>query len=277
MAASNALLINPNIAIGLELEFEGTPSGVSSERLESYDLHNMWEAHTDGSLRPRDYNTEFTFRGPLVNNIVGSAVRGLCGMMNEFDNKCYTVSWRCGMHAHMDQRSALVETIYLEAVLSCFLDRVWFAWDGTGRQESKFCVPTAQIWQHMLHEGSDQLKGYKYTGLNITRAFYPDICTTEYRYAASTRNPDRMLEYITLCQWCVNLVRTVYTTPKLLIDSFIRARNYEQWFSNCVDNDTILEFWQPGWSRIMGGDKPTAGEFAAAIGLASHYSDGKII
>ena len=277
MLDTYAKQIIPNMAVGLELEFEGTAAVVSADRLISHDLTDWWEAHTDGSLRPRDENTEFTFRAPVLGEDVADTVSGLCDLLQDYSEDAYKVSWRCGMHVHIDQRLATRDQIYLETVLSCFLDRVWFAWDGTGRQESKFCVPTAQIWEHMLATVPtwrgpqiDILRGYKYTGLNITRSLPPDIQTTEYRYAASSRDPRRILQYIAMCQWCTFILREIYITPDELIASFVSAGSYKEWFAR-IANPTMLGYWMEGCNRIIGEDRPTTGEFAAAIGLAKHY------
>lgn len=260
-----------NQAVGVELEYEGSEADRSSSRLEDAEISEWWSVHTDGSLRPRDYNTEFVFSRPLIKSSAVVAVSGLCDMLRNYDDDYYQVSWRCGLHVHVDHRKSTPSQVYREVLLACFLDRVWYAWDNTGRQESKFCVPTSQIWEHMCPQSDDPpevryLHRYKYTGLNISRAFFPDIGTAEYRYAGSSRSAHRIIDYVAMAQWCSALAGEVFTTGTDLIASFRDARTYEEWFSRYAVPD-MAALWAPGLWRLGAGAAPTTGEYVAAFGI----------
>lgn len=270
--------------VGLELEYENVSNGRSAELLEAAGLETGFTALVDGSLRPRDHNTEFIFRRATPNNRVENRVRALC--RDVLSQDAYMVSWRCSTHVHIDHRTRF-NLIPSEVVLACLLDRVWYAWDGTGRQESKFCVPISQIWTSMLPNKRRKgvarqrpliqdmdppvlqapLIGHKYTGLNIARAIPGDIGTIEYRYAAGTTDPERILEYIGMCLWCADFV-SVYGTPEQIINSFVKARTFERWLEEHADA-RVKESFLVGARRIIGAHGPTALELEAAVMLAN--------
>lgn len=299
--------------VGLELEYENVGNRRSSELLEMAGLETSFAAILDGSLRPRDHNTEFVFRGPILAPRVEGIVRRLCSEVLSLDK--YTVSWRCSTHVHIDHR-ARYGIVPAEVVLACLLDRVWYAWDATGRQESKFCVPISQIWTSMLPppryrprprapvrvpepmdlenifeqgrrpRGFNELGlrveeeimvpragkvgvliGHKYTGLNISRARPDDIGTVEYRYAAGTTDPERILEYISMCLWCADFAQ-IFGTPEEIIKSFIKARTFDRWVEEHAD-ERVKPSFLVGARGAMGASGPTALEIEAAVMLAN--------
>ena len=258
-----------NLAVGVELEFEGISAGTSTNRLTAHGMMDWWETHTDGSLRPPDRNTEFVFRRPLVGPQIEAAITGLAPII---ESKAYQLSWRCGMHVHIDHRAATRGDVIKEVTLGCLLDRVWYGWDNTGRHESKFCVPLSHVWEDMVRgprrqaTAESMLRGYKYTGMNVSRVYAPDIGTIEYRYASGSRDPDRIMEFIGLAMWA-STARTHFTTGIEIIESFVAEGTYENWLAKYMPADTH-EAWSRGMDRMLGPHYPSALELEAACGFA---------
>lgn len=260
-----------DLAVGLELEFEGVSSRKSGELLAENGLMNLWEAHTDNSLRPRDCNTEFVFRGPLRDGFVVEAVQGLMPIVAQDK---YELSWRCGMHVHVDHRKATRGDVIKETVLGCLLDRVWYGWGNAGRHESKFCVPLSQVWQHMIKDqgAEGRLRGFKYTGLNIMRAYAPDIGTVEYRYASGSKDPEQILEFIGMAQHTTRATQH-FETATAVVESFIEEGTYRNWIARYMPATTHAA-WEKGLAQLRGEPYPSVLEIEAACGFAERFGAG---
>jgi len=189
-----------NVGVEIEVE-EVNPAALKRS------LGHIWEVVRDGSLRPPERSAELRSPTPgysgkqLVESIDALAT---CEALDDAH-----FGWRAAAHAHIDMRDKTSEDIQYTLVLYALIEPFIFAWDGTGRHESRFCMPwwvcsgdisTAVNITNATNDNdfSSNIGHFsKYTALNLEplRRFG----TIEFRHAQSTRDRGRLLEYINIC------------------------------------------------------------------------------
>lgn len=146
-------LVSDTRIVGVELEYEGVSVADSQDFISNYrTVMDNWELHDDQSLRPRHGGTEFVLSRPLKAAVAAKHTKELLQLLIEANaertahlRNTYQCSWRTGLHLHVDFRYRSSQAIRNTLLIGLFLDPLIFAWEGNGRQESKFCTPLENI------------------------------------------------------------------------------------------------------------------------------------
>lgn len=226
----NSLCSN-TICAGLELEYEEVSHKATYAALAKVYKPDdiLWMVKSDGSLRPRDCNTELIFIRPLSGKSIFTAI----DQLNALSSLKYRISWRCGMHVHVDHRGSSMKEAYKELVLACLLETALFGWAGYGRMESKFCSPITDVYAHIWDAGLATRKNprftpSKYVSLNLVPL--TNFGSVELRCADSTQDTLRMLEYINI-GFGIRLLSETFDTSLDMIDSLLTRTSIESWLS----------------------------------------------
>lgn len=196
-------LIVDDIRLGIEVEqeYEGDGARHSVTRNTPALNNAEWRVTRDGSLR--NYGVEF------VSNIlypyqVRSSLQTLLPVLDRG-----TYSWRSGIHVHVECADMSAEQLRSMAQLYAVMEPLIFAWEGTNRQESRFCVPwyTAPRGVHEMFTAinsndadliSMSLNSFgKYTSLNMIPLTRQG--TVEFRHMQTTGDLDKIIEYVNMC------------------------------------------------------------------------------
>lgn len=202
VAESSDELVDGLRNVGIEIEAENF-----SRRALREEQGDLWEVVPDGSLRPSDASGELRLPTP------GRCGKQLITALNSADKSPIlnraSFGWRCAVHVHVDMRDKTPKDILMIMTLYSLLEPFFFAWDGTGRQESRFCMPWWVCSQDMItasniihsknnSEFIQQIGTFsKYTALNL--APLRRLGTIEFRHLRSTNKKDRLLAYTNLC------------------------------------------------------------------------------
>ena len=224
--------------IGVEIEVEDVnPRQVQEE------LGGIWEITRDGSLRPPERSVEL--RSPVPGYSGKQLVDSIdaLGRADSLANGSF--GWRAAAHIHVDMRDKTMEDIHTTAVLYALIEAFIFAWDGTGRHESRFCMPwwvcsTDITTATKMYKTSDNgaFSSYirtfsKYTALNL--APLSKFGTIEFRHAQSTKNRTQLLEYINIgLDICNASIKNPNTTPiQMVLDFMVDGPEVfiPRWFS----------------------------------------------
>lgn len=211
------------INAGLELEYEGVPHSAVARALIDID-DSYWHAARDGSLRPPERNTELKFDGPLQGKLIIQALNNL-HVLDQFSD-VIEPSWRCGMHVHIDYTGISYLVAHNTLILSAVLEPVLFAWGGPSRRESKFCSPTTQLAYHFAKTKGQMLAAKKYSAVNL--ASLTERNTVEFRYADTTLDRQRMLDFINI-NMSLRMVSENFETGWEILDSVLAAPSCAAW------------------------------------------------
>lgn len=218
----NRKWVSDTICVGLELEYEGVPSElVASIYREKY-LQRLLVFCNDGSLRPRRANTEVKFAGPLAGPLIDDALDHIKTMLTWHEHR---ISWRCGMHVHVDCRGTDFLQAYRAAILSALIEPVLYAWDGTGRHENKFCQSIVDSVYAYCRPGSMPILT-KYALVNLKSLF--ELGTLELRFAGSTKNLERIAAFINIGMGLRDVISR-FKSGSDLITSVLEAPTLEHW------------------------------------------------
>lgn len=188
--------------VGIEIEVERVNPGDLIRELGA-----IWEITDDGSLRPRGESAEL--RSPVP----GYAGKALVDSIDALDNatslRNASFSWRCANHFHIDMRDKTDEDLKMSMVLYSLIEPFIFAWDNTGRHESRFCMPWWVCSEDMF-TAADMLTAKnnsvfrnlvmrfsKYTALNL--APLARFGTVEFRHSQATKDRNTIIDNINMC------------------------------------------------------------------------------
>ena len=225
--------------VGIEIEVED----ISRSSLQE-EQGNLWEVVPDGSLRPTGASGELRLPTP------GRCGKQLIEALDSADQSPIlnraSFSWRCAVHVHVDMRDKTPEDILMAMTLYSLLEPYFFAWDGTGRQESRFCMPWWVCSQDMItasniansrnnSEFTQQIGVFsKYTALNL--APLRRLGTIEFRHMRSTNKKRRLLEYTNMCLDVVSISEKAgKLKPIDLVSQFMQVgytQFIRQWMSD---------------------------------------------
>ncbi len=215
-------VVSPSRIIGLEFEYENVSSQHSQIHIldEDPDLIRKWHVHSDGSLRPHDRNSEFVLRSPQQASVgLDTSLR----LLEKLQKHPYSISWRCGLHMHVDYRMRESWQARNVLILGSFLDPLIFAWDGHGRQESKFCVPTSDydkiVVNNVFHT--------RYGGINA--ASLTKHGSIEFRHAQSTLQEKKLIEYMNIVLGLCMVAYKFGNNASKLIDSMASKACLQSW------------------------------------------------
>lgn len=190
--------VSDTLCVGLELEYEGVSSDVVMEKYAQKYEKRLLAFGGDGSLRPRRQNTEVKFNGPLAGSLIDEALAQVTDLLSWHRHR---ISWRCGMHVHVDCHGIEFARPYRSVILATLIEPILFAWDGTGRQENKFCQSIVDSVYSYLppvrHKKGQVMPALtKYSLLNLRSLF--TLGTLELRFAGSTKSMTRVIDFINL-------------------------------------------------------------------------------
>lgn len=223
--------------VGIELEYENVTGIVL------HDPHNFtvpvlpytprWRAVRDGSLR--NNGAEFVSE-PIHANTVSSALTEL------FDGSKLSYKWhtsvRTGLHVHVDVRDFGLDELKSLLIAYCLSEPALFHYVGAEREENIFCVPWYRAPGDAFNilkwfedrGGPESLSNYlmhlsKYDALN----WMPLIKygTIEFRHACSTKDIQRIEEWVKICVQVVDLA--LKYDPKSLLSLYLdRPDNFPE-------------------------------------------------
>jgi len=194
-------LIDSGRNIGVELEIENV-----RPRDAFADLGHLWKVERDDSLRPRDRSVELKSPSPGYSG--EQLVQSLEALAGKDSLAHGTFGWRAGSHIHVDCRDKTPEDLAYIGPFYALLEPSIFAWDGSGRHESRFCMPW-WVCSHdiatafdIIHARNDnefvgKISSFsKYTALNMEPL--QRFGTLEFRHAKSSIDKAFLLEYINI-------------------------------------------------------------------------------
>ena len=221
-------LSDPSRNVGIEVEIENVVPRVLKN-----ELSHIWDIGHDGSLRPRDYSAEL--KSPVPGYAGKALIDSIDALHNSEGIKAGTFSWRCANHLHIDMRDKTDEDLHMATTMYSLIEPFIFAWDGTGRHESRFGMPgwvcaedisTATIitgaeTNNEFHSSINRFS--KYTAMNL--APLARFGTVEFRHAQGTSDRSTIIEYINIC---LDICNASYRFPN----------------TSCID--LVLEFMVDG-------------------------------
>lgn len=249
-------LVSRSVCCGLELEYEGISHAASHKACATkFSGDTLLNFKSDGSLRPRERSTEMVFVAPLAGSLVFSALDQVKYLVENLD---YALSWRTGMHVHIDFRGMGFGCTQILGPLLSIMEPTFFVWDGTGRQENKFCQPiSASVLSYVPNNGNNRGKNAqggltKYSSVNMYSL--RKLGSLELRFASSTKSVPRMLEFINIGIATREVVNR-FDTPHSLLDSVFSAPSLGEW---------IMQHYHPLVNRILADAAEVAGIPAAS-------------
>lgn len=226
-------LVDSHRNVGVEIEVEMVHPNIVEEQTRQH-----WEVVEDGSLRPSDRSAELIFPTP---GYAGQDIIAALNCLRESSElKEGRYGWRTAAHVHVDMRDKNLSDIHNIITAYALLEPYIFAWEGSGRQESRFCMPWWVCSQDMIgatsivasessrvHHLRDRVMGFsKYTALNL--APLRTLGTIEFRHMQSTIQRDRLLAYINLCLDIVSISERVQgMTPIDLVEQYTAVGSSE--------------------------------------------------
>lgn len=193
--------------IGVEIELEGCdPNYGYPDKFFKY-----WSKHADHSLRNRGNKVaiEYVFNGGLHGKQVVDALNIFESEMNKMQP---TVSWRCGLHVHMDVSAMTVDELLKFIFIYMMYEKAIFKYVGQKREESPFCVPLTSNslsydrlvrYIEYLNDGKPAAtfqmffnEWHKYNAMNL--APIVRFGTVEFRQACADYKAENILNWINI-------------------------------------------------------------------------------
>lgn len=196
---SEMIVDDRRLGIEIEQEYENSNRAVTSI-VTHPTVRKLWRTERDGSLRNTGFEFVSTILWPhqveeALDVVLPAVALGTC-------------SWRAGIHVHVDVADLDELQLRCMAKLYAMLEHAIFAWEGTNRDQSRFCVPwytcTAGVRDMFAAISSDSgtiSRAFstfgKYTALNMI-----PICnqgTVEFRHMQTVADKQSILKYVNLC------------------------------------------------------------------------------
>jgi len=220
--------VSNTICVGLELEYEGVSYMTVQEAYDATFTKRLLSFSDDGSLRPRRMNTEIKFSGPLSGELIDEALAQVATLLSTHRHH---ISWRCGMHVHVDCRGVEFVRPYRSAILATLLEPILFAWDGTGRQENKFCQSIVDsVYAYLPAIARDGRPAFpqltKYSLLNLRSLF--ELGTLELRFAGSTDEMARVIDFMNIGMG-LREASAGFSSGEELVVSVLETPSLSQW------------------------------------------------
>lgn len=179
--------------VGIEIEMEN-PSDYS-EIMDS----DYWHVENEGSIRNGIEAVSSILDGSSINEALCHVEDTLNGCEN---------SWRCGVHVHVDVGDLSREEVANVISGYILLERLLFAWEGTNRNDSKFCVPVAvsshilEGYAHWVYDIPARGSLTKYSALNLLPIERQG--SVEFRFMSTPDNINRIKTFAYLCSGLVS-------------------------------------------------------------------------
>jgi len=193
-------LVCSDRSIGTEIEVERVSRAALSRSLEG-----LWKIVRDDSLRPAEESAEL--KAPVPGHTGQAFIDAVEALR---DLNCFQkgrFSWRTGTHMHIDVRDLDTAQLQRMCVVYQLVEPIFFAWDGKGRQESRFCMPwwicTSDVSAAFAACTDERntpayINNFsKYTALNLAPISRQG--TVEFRHAQGMGDVDRLVEYANMC------------------------------------------------------------------------------
>lgn len=236
--------------LGIEIEQEytdGEDARFAQNTVRLGAASPYWRCENDGSLRNIGLEFVSTILWP---HHVDAALQGILPAVRQG-----TCSWRAGIHVHVDASDLDEVQLRYMAKVYAMLEPVIFAWEGTSRDQSRFCVPwyTCTTGVRSMFEAvsrnaqviNDAFQRFgKYTALNMIPLC--NLGTVEFRHMQTVADIGKIKDYINLCLGIVNAGRNKIDAPKLLSSSgtryFIREifGTHADFLMNMTELETLL-------------------------------------
>lgn len=195
-----------DLGIGIEIEAERYTAAIGKQANDLDGFLQYWELKPDGSLR--NSGIELCSR-VLFGADIPRALYVAQPIMEQLD-----FNWRAGIHVHTDVSSKSVNDLIAIFELYSVLEPLIFAWEGNRREQNNFCVPwyscntPLTTFLQLARRASDNKSSAsyilsdiqsvgKYTALNV--APITNFGSIEYRHMQSTRDINRILQFVSIC------------------------------------------------------------------------------
>jgi len=265
-------LVSNEVCCGLELEYEGVSYGDTERAYVRGPVAGLLSFHEDGSLRPRGRNTEIIFNQPLAGPNVGIALSDVGYLI---DTLPYEVTWRCGMHVHIDFRGLSFAQATKAIVIAAMLEPVLYAWDGGGRQENKFCQSITDSVATYL-EGSilgGNLNLTKYASVNLSSLRVTG--SMELRFASGTKDIDRMTRFINI-GFAIRQATLAFVDGVAIVKSFAYAGSLEKWIETYM-HPLVRDDLLAAAGRCTRGFSPAHWNAALTLSDEKYYTHNRIV
>jgi hypothetical protein len=210
-ATGKGALLKSDLRVGIEVEVENIRSLDYTGKAQKY-VPYFWGNKPDNSLR--DAGCEFVSM-PIYGKYIIAAVNILAEWLKSIEKQGYKPSFSdlCGLHVHLNVREFTVEGFANFCFVYSLFEATLFRISGE-RSSNIFCVPmnvaahglrelfTAAMTEvdHNRRMNTAVAKlvkdGHKYTALNLKPI--KQFGTVEFRHAASTGDPVKLLNWINI-------------------------------------------------------------------------------
>ena len=223
---SDLIINDRRLGIEIEQEYSTTDSARSVQIgfRSGQPITEYWACTRDGSLRNMGYEFVSHILWPY------KVSRALDLVLPHVSRGVF--SWRAGIHVHVDAADLDDEQLRSMAKLYAMLEPVIFEWEGTNRDQSRFCVPwyTCNAGVRSMFEAVASSAGSindafnrfgKYTALNMIPLC--SLGTVEFRHMQTTEDKERIINYINLCLGIVQAGRDNVDVLRLFSSSGTEA------------------------------------------------------
>lgn len=202
-------------AVGIEIETTGY-----DERIDDFDCSqfDFMKAY-DGSVNAHneDYRGVEYISKPMSGDYL---FRQIDNMGNYLLDNDFKVNKSCGLHIHIDARDLFYEQLKGILIVAKTFEDIIFKIVPPSRSKSRWCrrVPMKKHHIKRINSNSDLIQSWyessdtypdfdkyndsRYHGLNLHARVY--LGTIEFRYHSGTNNPDKIKNWITICQSIVS-------------------------------------------------------------------------
>jgi len=192
----------------------------------NFEIKNNWRIVHDGSISPSgedDIGREFVTRGGLSGDELYLSINNITSILA---NRGWYVNKSCGLHVHIDARDLRARQLaYILAVAKLcepVLYKVMPPSRGNTRWAKRIPMSTEEIlrihdeedfidaWyrSHGTHPSMEKYNDSRYCGVNMhSRVIHGSI---EFRHHSGTLNPEKIINWIEICQSIVKAGLDLY-------------------------------------------------------------------
>ena len=198
--------VSDTICVGIELEqeYESERHFIAADGTGSPYAKSLWRVDRDDSLRGHGIEYASVVLYPAQ---IEPALDEVWSIVEQGNN-----SWRAGIHVHVDVRSLDDAQFRSMCKLYAIMEPLIFAWEGTGRDQSRFCIPwysctdgVAAAFDAVSQDRRTIERTFrsfgKYAALNLMPIM--NYGSVEFRHMSMMPDRQRLLNYVRICMGIV--------------------------------------------------------------------------
>ena len=198
-------------AVGVEIETTGFEHSIDDFDCSEFDFKKAY----DGSVNANnsEYKGVEYISKPMSGDYLFKQIDNIGNYLLDND---FEVNKSCGLHIHIDARDLFYEQLKGILIVAKTFEDIIFRMVPKSRERSRWCrkVPMAKHEITRIDSNSDLIQSWyessdtypeldkyndsRYHGLNLHARVY--LGTIEFRYHSGTNNPEKIKNWITICQ-----------------------------------------------------------------------------